>query len=95
MVGVTINTVARRVLLNPQATVLATLQAVQSDQLEISKHEAISLTELESEGIPASRMFNNILNFRAKKGSGVIEHGCLADNLIFGRTRVGRGRYVI
>lgn len=64
MTGIMINTVPRRVILNPEATVLETLQQIQSGQLEISKHEIISLAELQSEGIPVFSMFNTILNFR-------------------------------
>lgn len=65
MTGVMINTIARRVLLNPTATVLDTLRQVQSEQLEISKHENIALSELQSAGgISVTSLFHTILNFR-------------------------------
>lgn len=87
MTGVMINTVARRIFLNPQSMVLATLQEIQSDQLEISKHEVVSLTELESQGIPVSRIFNNILNFRNKQKMKRTEF-----ERIFAKPREGLGR---
>lgn len=65
MTGVMINTIARRVLLNPTATVLDTLCQVQSEQLEISKHESVALSELQLAGnISAASLFHTILNFR-------------------------------
>jgi hypothetical protein len=64
LTGVTINTIARRVTLNSNVTVLETLRQIQLDQIEISKHENISLADLLSEGIPVSTLFKSILNFR-------------------------------
>jgi hypothetical protein len=49
--GVTINTVARRVILNSDETVLDTLRRIQFDQTEIRKHENITLADLLSDGI--------------------------------------------
>jgi hypothetical protein len=63
MAGNTINTVARRVILNPNTPVLETLRAIQSEQIEISKHEHIALVELISQGIPVSSLFRSLLNF--------------------------------
>src|ERR1700684_3987045 len=68
MMGITINTVPRRVILNPDATVLDTLRQIQLDQIEISKHENIGLADLQSEGLPASELFRSILNFRNLPG---------------------------
>ncbi|KAF8584772.1 CoA-dependent acyltransferase [Ramaria rubella] len=64
MTGITINTVARRVAPNPGATVIDTLRHIQSDQIEMGKHEHITLAELRSEGIPVSGLFKTLLNFR-------------------------------
>jgi hypothetical protein len=64
LTGITINTVARRVTLHSNVTVLETLRQIQLDQIEISKHENISLADLLSEGIPVSGLFKSILNFR-------------------------------
>jgi Condensation domain len=64
MTGICINTVARRVILNSAATVLETLRQIQSDQIDISKHENIALSDLQSEGISVSGLFKTILNFR-------------------------------
>lgn len=66
MTGVLINTVARRVILNPTASVRDTLKQIQSEQLEISRHEHISLSELQSAGIPVSSLFHTLFNFRNK-----------------------------
>ncbi|KAF8580409.1 hypothetical protein K439DRAFT_1662792 [Ramaria rubella] len=64
MTGITINTVPRRVIRKPEITVLDMLRQIQSDQIEISKHENITLAELQSEGIAPSGLFKSILNFR-------------------------------
>jgi hypothetical protein len=64
LTGVTINTIARRVTLNSNSTVLETLRQIQLDQIEIGKHENISLADLLAEGIPVSTLFKSILNFR-------------------------------
>ncbi|KAF8584773.1 acetyl-CoA synthetase-like protein [Ramaria rubella] len=64
MTGITINTVARRVAPNAHATVIETLRHIQSDQIEMSKHEHITLADLHSEGIPVSGLFKTFLNFR-------------------------------
>lgn len=63
MTGITINTVARRVILEPEASIFNTLLAIQRDQIEISRHEHIHLTELRSQGIPAASFFDTVLNF--------------------------------
>lgn len=63
MTGVLINTVPRRVVLNPENTVLETLQRIQAEQLEISKHESVALPALQSAGILVSDMLGTILNF--------------------------------
>ncbi|KAF8573006.1 acetyl-CoA synthetase-like protein [Ramaria rubella] len=62
--GITINTVARRVAPNPHATVIETLRHIQSEQIEMGKHEHITLVDLHSEGILVSGLFKTILNFR-------------------------------
>lgn len=66
MTGIMINTVPRRVILNPKSTVLDTLLQLQSEQLDISKHESIALAELQSEGISVFNLFNTIFNVRNK-----------------------------
>ena len=63
MTGIAINTVARRVTLNPDASILDTLLVIQRDQIEISKHEHINLTELKFQGTPAASLFKSLLNF--------------------------------
>ena len=64
----TINTVARRVILNSDATVLETLQRIQFDQNEISKYDHITLTDLLADGIPVSGLFKTLLNFAQHVG---------------------------
>lgn len=88
MVGIMINTVPRRVVLDPQITVLETLKQVQTEQIEIGKHENITLGELQSEGIPVFGMFDSVLNFRNRPLRDVVErdklleeHGRLFDTL--------------
>ena len=87
MTGITINTVARRVILDPEATVLETLRRVQFDQSEISKHEHITLADLLSDGIPVSGLFKTLLNLSQHVG----EQGTIMDNPndvdIFGNRR--------
>lgn len=72
MTGIMINTVPRRVILNPGATLRQTLERIQSEQLEIIAHETVSLAELQSEGgVPVSTLFNTILNFRNKEHAAI------------------------
>lgn len=85
MTGMMINTVPRRVILNPEITVLETLRRIQSEQLEISKHETISLIELQSAGIPVSNLLNTILNFWGKGPDIVMKDA--AENRMFARSR--------
>jgi hypothetical protein len=63
MAGNTINTVARRVILKSDNSILHTLREIQSEQIVISKHEHISLAELISHGISVSSLFKSLLNF--------------------------------
>lgn len=93
MTGVMINTVPRRVILSPEATVLETLQQIQSDQIEIGKHENVSLTELQSAGIPISNMFNTLLNFKNNRYMNPRRHDKgLSTGGIFSTLRTGRAR---
>lgn len=92
MTGVFINTVARRVIMNPTATVLDTLREIQSEQLEISRHENISLSELQLAGIPVSSLFHTILNFRNRsppkdnqEGNPPLDQGIFANDRDGGR----------
>jgi hypothetical protein len=68
MAGNTINTVARRVILKPDATILHTLREIQLEQVEISKHEHIALADLMAQGIPVSSLFRSILNYASLPG---------------------------
>ena len=68
MIGVTINTVVRRVILKFDATVLETLREVQLDQIEISKHEHITLADLLADGTPVSSLLTSFLNFTGNLG---------------------------
>lgn len=83
-----LNTVARRVVLDPEATALATMRDIQAEQNEISKHEHISFSELQSEGVPVSSLFKCLFNFRNMPGDqhDEIERPFTAKN--------GRDRYV-
>jgi hypothetical protein len=90
MMGITINTVARRVILSPDATVLETLRRIQLDQIEISKHENITLADLLSEGIPVSDLFRSILNFKNLPGDHVAEDVCSVEDRLFVKYRGGR-----
>lgn len=94
MTGIMINIVAHQVVLNPTATVIETLQRVQSEQLEINQHENISLSELQSEGIPVSSLFDTILNFRNHVFNATLSDS--AEDHLFLKPRKGAfGRYVI
>ena len=66
--GVTINTILRRVILNMDSTVLETLRGIQHEQVEISRHEHITLADLLSEGIPVTSLLNSFLNFTSNHG---------------------------
>lgn len=90
MTGILINTVPRRVVLNPEVTILETLQRIQSGQLEISKHETVSLAELQSEGIPVSSMFNTILNFR-NRGYAAFARDDNGEDSLFSKPRTDGG----
>lgn len=94
MTGVMINTVPRRVVLNPEATLLETLQQIQSDQLEISKHEDISLTELQCAGIPVSNLFNTILNIKNQRFARIMHHNesAATDGVFSDLRKEGHGR---
>lgn len=63
MAGNTINTVPRRVVLNPGASILNTLLVIQREQIEVSKYEHIDLAELQSHGLSAAGLFKTLLNF--------------------------------
>jgi hypothetical protein len=64
MVGFCINTVARRVVLNPGASIVDTLRDIQADQANITKHEYINFHEIQSQGIPVAGLFRSLLNIR-------------------------------
>jgi hypothetical protein len=83
----TINTVARRVILDPEATVIETLRRIQFDQSEISKHEHITLADLLSDGIPVSGLFKTLLNFRQHVGEQEAIVDGSSDVDIFGNPR--------
>ena len=89
LTGVTINTVARRVILNRDSTVLETLRRTQFDQNEISKYDHITLADLLSDGIPISGLFKTLLNF----AQHVREHKVVMDSFtdadLFGNPRSG------
>lgn len=87
MTGVMINTVPRRVILNPEATILETLQQIQSEQSEISKYENISLAELQSAGIPVSSMFNTLLNFKSERHTNLLHNEGFTRNGVFSKLR--------
>lgn len=96
MTGIMINTIARRVMLNPKLTVLEMLQQLQSEQFEIGKHESISLAELQAEGIPVTSMFNTILNLWNRGFDISLENDLPVEDRLFGKTRKdGRGRCVV
>ena len=63
MGGICINTVARRVILKASTSVLDTLREIQLEQIEISKHEHVSLADLISQGMPVFSLFRSLLNF--------------------------------
>lgn len=86
MAGNTINTVAHRVILKPEASILDTLLAIQRDQTEISKHEHIDLAELRSQGTPAASLFKTLLNFTNLPGDQrdpVNAHGPAPDSCLW------------
>ncbi|KAF8574904.1 amino acid adenylation [Ramaria rubella] len=90
MTGITINTVARRVTQNPSATVLEFLRHIQSDQIEISKHEHITLADLHSDGISVSELFKTILNFRNIPSNGAVAAPSFStEGNLFGVVRSG------
>lgn len=89
MTGITINTIARRVVLNSEATVLDMLRQIQFDQIEVSKHEHITLADLQSEDIPVSGLFRSLLNFRNLPGDQKSVEGHSTDNRLFHDPRSG------
>jgi hypothetical protein len=68
MVGLCINTVARRVVLDPGALIVDTLRDIQVDQINITKHEYITFHEIQSHGIPVAGLFRSLLNFQNLPG---------------------------
>lgn len=93
MSGIMINIVARRVVLSPKATVIETLQQIQSEQLEINQHENISFSMLQSKGIPVLSLFDTILNFRNQVFNTAVDDS--AEDRLFHKPRKGAfGRYV-
>ena len=69
MVGVCINTVARRVILDPTASVIDTLRAIQADQVEITKYEYIGLAEIQRHGVSdVGNLVRTLLNIRNLPG---------------------------
>lgn len=96
MTGVMINTVPRRVTLNPEDTVLQMLREEQAKQLEISNHESISLAELKSEGILLPEMFHTLLNFKNAVSTTTGGGNSSMKDLLFAQQRKGRlARYVV
>ncbi|KAF8581319.1 acetyl-CoA synthetase-like protein, partial [Ramaria rubella] len=89
MTGITINTVPRRVIRRPEITVLDMLRQIQSDQIEISKHENIALGDLQSEGIVPSGLFKTILNFRNFPGGELVSPKAADGDPIFTDFRQG------
>ncbi|KAF8581317.1 amino acid adenylation [Ramaria rubella] len=63
LMGNTINTVPRRVVLKPEASVLDTLRKIQLEQYVVSRHEHTALADLIAEEIPVSSLFRTLLNF--------------------------------
>lgn len=93
--SIMINTVPRRVCFVPQATGLEILQQIQSEQLEIGKHELTTLAELQSHGIPVYGMFDSVLNFRNRSLNEMVEHDRLfneKDRLFAQIRHEGHGR---
>ncbi|KAF8588131.1 acetyl-CoA synthetase-like protein, partial [Ramaria rubella] len=73
MIGTCINTVPCRIILDPKASIIDTLRGIQIDQTDINRHEYITLSEIQSQGIPVSGLFRsllNILNIPDKQGGG-------------------------
>ncbi|KAF8573139.1 CoA-dependent acyltransferase, partial [Ramaria rubella] len=68
MTGNAVNKVARRVIVNPETSVLETLRRVQLEQIEVSKYEHISLADLVSQGLPVNGLFRSLLNFKNLAG---------------------------
>jgi hypothetical protein len=64
MVGLCINTVARRVVLDLQASIIEALRAIQTDQINITKYEYITFHDIESQGVSIAGLFRSLFNFR-------------------------------
>jgi hypothetical protein len=64
MVGLCINTVARRVVLDPQASIIEALRDIQADQINITKYEYITFHDIESQGVSIAGLFRSLFNFR-------------------------------
>ncbi|KAF8575245.1 hypothetical protein K439DRAFT_1665123 [Ramaria rubella] len=62
--GIPLNTVAHRVIHCPEMTLLDMLREIQSEQIVLSKHENITVVDLDSASIPVSGLFKSILNIR-------------------------------
>ncbi|KAF8572696.1 acetyl-CoA synthetase-like protein, partial [Ramaria rubella] len=81
MIGTCINTVARRVTLDPGVSVIDTLRGIQTEQIDINKHEYITLPEIQALGVSVSGLFRSLLNIlnlssEQRQGTG------LPDNLL-------------
>ena len=64
MIGICINTVARRVVFNPESSIIDALHHIQADQLDITKYEYITLPEIQSQGVAVSGLFKTLPNIR-------------------------------
>ena len=65
MIGVCINTVARRLILDRQASVLDFLKNIQAEQIDISQYEYITLPEIDCAEVQVSGLFRSLLNIRS------------------------------
>ncbi|KAF8572695.1 CoA-dependent acyltransferase [Ramaria rubella] len=90
MTGVTLNTVARRVIHHPDTSLLDTLRQIQSDQIVLSKHENITAADLDAAGIPVSGLFKSILNFR-NAGTATLHSASSTESRLLAEYRDGSG----
>lgn len=75
MIGICINTVARRVVFDPESPIIDTLRDIQADQIHINNHEYITLPEIQSQGILISALFRTLLNIRNLPGEQLYPSG--------------------
>lgn len=93
MVGVCINTVPRRLLLDRQMPVLELLKNIQAEQMDISQYEYITLPEIDCPEVQVSGLFRSLLNIRTS--SNDIDIPLRGENALLTATMDGFDGYAL